>query len=545
MNAELNLSFNNSYLVELIDSITGDTKQSGVFHNLVTDNIGAYLVGAISNATEENATGRSRITVEVAVGSGTDTPQQSDTALKSKLWSADANLQNFAWVDDYTAKVEAVVTFPATASYVGSISEVGVYGGQYYKSAYTTTIDSRMLVTKSLLTDSEGQPISFNKTDLDILKITVTIQLSLSSATQDFKLLKKNSFIRLLLTGAWSSNNLFAETYGRLNLCRFHNTVETYNGQSVVTLDQPVEATVKGYRSGRSGRLTYPAARLSATAVTSERYYKAIAIPGLGYWKLPNEDIFPTYEIKNISVGTGDGTTTQFLSPLCYFKKDSDKVYKNGVQLTRGVDYTLNSQGNSKCLQEINEFALPNKVTTAATSVTTLKWAPLFVPSTVNYSPSGTQWFSSANPLYLEYDEPVTLNCFVSSGGWRYINGTNGYGNLPAGSVFYLDSSDDGVTYTEVAQASISEQNGGFDVEFTNTTAKYWRIRTSYSGTIAMVIPSSGDNNYIALNYKDPYITFAEAPADGDIITMDVGMDIIMKNSNFVVDVGAVLNFTW
>lgn len=552
MNAELNLNFNNNYRIELIDSTTGAIKQSGDFHNLITDNIGAFLVGAFSSNTEVDATGRSLIPVNIEVGSGTVAPSQTDTSLSAPLWSADATLQNFVWVDDYTARVEATVSFPATSEYVGTVTEVGVHGGTYYKTSYSGGFSSRLLVTRSLLTDSEGQSISFIKSDLDILKVTVTIEMSLSSSAGDFILHKRNRFVRMLLNGTYSTNSTFADTFGKINLCRFHTTVEDYYGQAPsgetygVSLDYNVAATARSFRDGRSGRVSYPVSRVGADAVTDERYYKAISIPGIGYWKLPNENIFPTYDIKNISVGTGDGVTTQFLNPLCYFKKDTDKVYKNGVQLTRGVDYTLNNQGNSKCLQEINEFALPSKVTSAATSVTTLNsWVPLFIPSTLGYMPNGTRWFSNTNPLYLEYDDEVTLNCFVSSGNWKRINGTNGYDNLPAGSIFYLDASYDGVTYHEVTQASISLVNGGFDVKFENTTAKYWRVRTSYSGTIAMAAPNIGDNHYIALNYRDPYITFAEAPADGDIITMDVGMDIIMKNSNFVVDVGAVLNFTW
>lgn len=554
MNAGLNLSFNNKYHIELIDSTTGVIKQSGDFHNLTTDNIGQLIVGvAYESQSGKEAQGRSRIPVKIAVGNGTDAPKASDTSLTSQLWIDNATLQNFTWVDDYTASIGATVTFPANASYVGSVSEVGIYGGFWWKASYSSNWDTTLLATKSLLTDSEGQPVSFTKTDLDILKVTVTFEMSLRSTNEDFILFKRNKLLYNMLKGTYGNNNTFDVTYGKMNLCRFHNTVEGYYGElpdgtlQTVSLDQVISSVPIGTYSGRSGRVSYPVTRLGADEVTSERYFKAIAIPGVGYWKLPNENVFPTYEIKNISVGIGDGVTTQFPNPLCYFKKDSDKVYKNGVQLTRDVDYRLNSQGNSKCLQEINEFALPSKVTSAATSVTTLNsWVPLFVPNTVAYMPTGTRWFSNTNPLYLEYNEPVTLNCFVSSGDWKKINGTNGYDNLPVGTIFYLDASEDGITYNEVTQATIAASNGGFDVKFADTTAKYWRVRISYSGTIAMASKNVGpDNNYIALNYRDPYITFTEAPADGDVITMDVGMDVIMKNSNFVIDIGVVLNFTW
>ena len=82
-------------------------------------------------------------------------------------------------------------------------------------------------------------------------------------------------------------------------------------------------------------------------------------------------------------------------------------------------------------------------------------------------------------------------------------------------------------------------------IDFEDKTAKYWRLRTSYNQVDwAVAITNNATDAHIVLNRKQPNIVFTVAPAKDDIITMDVDMDIIMKNSNFVIDLYFRLDFS-
>lgn len=547
MHTPVKMLFNNTYHVELIDSSTGKVKQQGDFHNLTTDLIGSVFIGAALSSTDSAADGDRGLLFQIRVGSGTTAPSTSDTSLESELWSAEVTLQDGEWINDYTRRRTASVTFPATSAYVGNVTEVCIYSSN---ASSTYSSNAHLMVTRSLLTDSEGQQISFNKTDTDILTVTVTMELSLTSAENAFEIFKQPYFVSHKLGKGSSYNNTFNTVYGPMNLCRFYYTLDNfYKSNASINVDLAVSSTTVlsggNGATSRSGYIKYPSVRVGTSTITSERYYKGIAIPSIGFWKLPNEDVFPAYTISDISIGVGDGTTTDFINPLCYFKKNTDKVYKNGVQLVRGTDYTINNVGNAKCLPEVAELTTPSTVHSNATSTTTLSdWVPLFIPTTANAPGPGTKFLSNASPLYIEYEEDTTFNCLACVGKWYAPSGTNGYNNVSSSTIVYLDYSVDGTVYEEVGQANIADS---FNIDFETKTAKYWRLRTSSTSTIGMRFTTSGTttDSYMMLNFKDPYIKFAEPPASGDVLTMDVDMDIIMKNENFVIDVGAQLDITW
>lgn len=537
------MKFNNEYCVELIDSSTGVVKQSGVFHNLVLNTIHTYLASSSNtdasfSAEQADRAGYSQIMLRLAVGSSGTEPDVTQTGPGSVLWTANNTNPSVQWLDDHTVKATATYSFPATSAYVGTVREVCI--GGYYKGSTIYHEGYGPYCTRALLTDSEGQPISFAKTDTDILKVTVSIEISMSSGSGNFRLFRRPAALEHLFTADPSYG--LDGTYGNLNLLRF--AYDLMSPIAVANTDQSVASygASSVYSASKLGEsyIRYATKRLGTGTVTSETYYRAIAIPNLGYWQLPNEDMFPAYPIQGISVGTGDGTKTVFNNPLCYFKAGTDKVYKNGVQLTRGVDYSINNKGNSKCLPELAE--MPAKVYTDFTSSITSAISPIFIPSSViidNASPYA-RTFKASSPLYIEYENAITLNCLKSSKKLVYYS-TDGSSNSPLTSgTLYVDASDDGTTYYQVASVTLSSDAPV--VDFADTTAKYWRIRVDTTRTNEIGLGASAGNT-ILLNRKDPYIVFAEAPADGDVITMDVDMDLIMKNSNFVVDVSCQVNF--
>lgn len=563
MKANVGINFSANYCMKLIDASSGNVKQQADFHNIPVVGFRSCLASIYSTSASGAADVNSaynQLLNTLRLGSGSSEPSQSDTALSNQLWSVLNSGITFKWVDDYTGRATASYTIPATTAYVGTVREVGLAcraAGRNNYGSYNT--DNALLCTRALITDSEGQAIEFEKTDLDILVVTVVVDMSIRSSSSAFEVFKRSMFIKNVLTGEYTSYFGFGSEYGYPNLCRFHTDVEQYHTKASV--GGVIETSVGSYSTLRRGWsdtvnafVQYPVTRLLATVITSERYYKAIAIPGVGYWRLPNEEVMPTYTISGLAIGTGDGVKTQFTNPLSYFKEGTDVVYKNGVALTRDVDYTIHHAGNINCLPEVNEkVAGVPKITSSAYTNTTLSLRPLFLPTSFYGTPTQLKTyfgsdnvdycFSNTYPLLLEYPEAVTMNCMKCTGSLRNMNGTNGYNNIPSGTTFYIDYSDDGVDYVELGSASLTEANGPFTIDFADTTAKYWRLRTSYSGVVC--IYSSSPEHYMTLSRKQPYITFAEAPAEGDVITMDVGMDVIMKNSNFVVDIGATLIFSF
>lgn len=564
MKANVDINFSANYCMKLIDASSGNVKQQADFHNIPVVGFRSCLASIYSTSASGVDGGPfaayNQLLNTLRLGSGSTEPSQSDTALSGQLWSILNSGITFEWIDDYTGRATSSYTVPATTAYVGTVREVGLACKSHGRSAgSTSTSNNSVLCTRALITDSEGQPIEFEKTDLDILVVTVVVDMSIRSSSSTFEIFKHNMLVQNVLTGEYTYNSGFGSEYGYPNLCRFYADVEHYHSKA--SIGSSIEKSIGSYSTLRRGWnettnafVQYPVARLLATDITAERYYKAIAIPGVGYWKLPNEEVMPTYSISGIAIGTGDGVKTQFTNPLSYFKEGTDVVYKNGVALTRGVDYTIHHAGNINCLPEVNEkLAGVPKITSAAYTSTTLTIRPLFLPTTFSGSPTQLRTyfgsenvdycFSNASPLFLEYAEAVTMNCMKCTGSIRNMSGTNSTNNIPSGTTFYIDASDDGVDYVELGSTSLTEANGPFTIDFADTTAKYWRLRTSYNGVVC--IYSSSSEHYMTLSRKQPYITFAEAPAEGDVITMDVGMDVIMKNSNFVVDIGATLIFSF
>jgi len=568
MQAQLKSTFNNSYEISLIDSKTYEVKQEGVFHNIATTDMLSSIIGVQLSQENQANTGKTRILSTLAVGSGTTPPDITETRLVNELWATTASSRSFEWVNDYTCRSIATFVFPATTAYVGTVTEVGVYCRNYYTMRWTSddtvrTSDRSLMCTRALLTDSEGQQISFEKTDLDILKITVTIELSLHNNSVGFTLFKRPFILLNTLMGFRPHcNDDFSDrddfrSYGGLRLFRFYRDLDAVQLYDSTGADywSNVDTGISGivpwatHPTAHIGNVNYPVGRLLATQITSDRYYKAVGIPGIGYWKLPNESLLPSYKISMIPIGMGDGSTVTFTNPMNYFKKDSETIYKNGEPLVRGVDYLINHNGNKDCLPELADMDNIPKVTSQARDVS-LMVRPYIIPTACApmhsdrlkefFGEDIAYSFSEASPLYIEYDTPVTRNCVKCSGGLRHISTGGGYSNIPVGTNFYVDYSLDGENYVELGSASLVTANGPFDIHFDNITAKFWRIRTSYKDVVCIY----ENGHYLTLNYKEPYITFTTPPAEGAALTMDVEMDIIFKNSNFVVDIGANLEFS-
>lgn len=562
MKGDIKAKVTGLYHVTLTDSITGEIKYKNTFHNILINQ------GMLSMTNAAIYQGRASVANGLVVGTGTSTPDFSNTGLANAIWSTQALTTTREFSNNgYTQKSTKAFRFPATSSYVNSaISEAGLYAATWWDYNTGGGKETRMYLTRCLFTDSEGQPITINKTSLDILDIVVELEITMiSSDPTEFKIYPYNNMLKTLTVGLLDQTQF--TNCGLISLFKFD---EDFNGiypETTSNLSYGNYCVGNGAYSVSINNTTkkmtiaQSTVRVLNTVLTSEIYYKGLGMGKYGMFML-NSNNFTPYTITGIEVGTGDGTETQFYNPLSYFKQGTEVIYIDGVAVDP-ADYTINNISNVNKKFEICDMIKP---TTALSDIKsndsifgncTLEFASMFKPTTVarkkiSQFDTTQECFgiNSENPAILDFGTAKTFN-FVKGFNIRLLrkridNGT--YDVTTTGATIYIDSSDDGTTWTNVDSVAVSNTQISKDFA-SSVTARYWRFRTDQTDEdttyyYAVIIRSNDYVNDcgIALGNYDPFITFATAPADGAAVTMDVDMDIMMKNGNFAIDLAPIIS---
>lgn len=535
-------------------------------HNILTN---AFWTGGSNNSYR--ATGIQ--SCDIVLGKGSGTPKTSDTALFQPLWQkakdstsssyhARTSESNEEWI-----QLTNKYTFPANTTYVDTITECGLYD-QY-----------RLLSTHALLLDAEGNPISIEKTDLDVLIIEVTIRLYFTE-NESIKMIRADhtpfwTHLFSAESGAylhntnnlevlWSirdsldGNEMYLNNFSRGSASDWNSYLSTAicNGKQKTPITTPRE-------------LTFNAARLGTDwPVTGQHFIRGLRIMRSFIIPFPNTDIFPAYNITGMDVGIGDGETTEFICPMNYFVKDTDKIYIDGILQTRGVDYIVESDNNNQMLPELmacNDAIITGGYYEIDSSRNNNLYAPVFraVLNATKLTGFNSYGFYSAGnkatyatmfdkdrPLFIDMQKEVKVNTFQI--------GSNYYYNTSNGGVKYtLSYSDDGVDYVELATI-IKTTNSVAKVAFDTITKRYFKVAIEYvsntsnvsSGAYSNTIESGStysaavDKNYLCLlGYVGHGIQFTNPPAEGAVITMDATTDLPMKNENFVFDTTLKLSY--
>lgn len=150
------------YTLTLRNTLTGQ-KRSIKTHNTLTT-YGIYdLVGHLPYF----ANGYTCSVSTVYFGTGSGTPAVSDTAMFTPAFSAgtgDANVKrsfgDMEVISENERKFNVTFVIPPSDSYSANITELGLAGGGH-------------LYTHAMIMDSEGNPISINKTNIDELTVSV------------------------------------------------------------------------------------------------------------------------------------------------------------------------------------------------------------------------------------------------------------------------------------------------------------------------------------------------------------------------------------
>lgn len=264
--ANLGIKIHNRFDFDIKDARTGETIQKAQAENIVLDRMYDRLLafGSYFN--------------QIVFGSGTGTLDPSRTTLFSRIGNKAASTESL--VRSYPTSVWTRKVTLGVDEYNGqTIREVGI-------SETTTNIN-----THALITDSEGNPLEVEKTDLKIIDIYATVFVEVYSV--DSGCFFNGNGLRDYLTGGSAPSN----TLSLFDLSE--------DDQTVITATKTTNTSEKSVTlSGRFGVDDF------------NRDVKAIDAPGLGLrWNIPRTGVYTGTAKTNVELGTGDGTNDTFQLP--------------------------------------------------------------------------------------------------------------------------------------------------------------------------------------------------------------------------------------
>ena len=262
---------------------------------------------------------------------------------------------------------------------------------------------------------------------------------------------------------------------------------------------------------------------------------------------LPNADVFPVTTLEGLALGTGDGSTVDFAPEVPAWLENTEIVYKNGSPLTRGADYFVDNLGN---IGKYWSVMLGNFVAEIDAKVVAGVQANIWGTDECCASENADGDMNSPavytdSPIILKYGTDYAFSDKVN----YFVLGTwTASASIPAGAnlVFYY-SRDNGSTWTEFGR--ISHNSAG--TAFTDTTEH--TIATPITGIthVKIALENTDTTAYVRMSerngrfgYVGSYaIRFASAPADGDVLTIDINIDRPWKSTDNVIQWNPILSF--
>lgn len=467
-------SIHNRFDVEVVDATTGQIKQKAVGHNTICNQLYSRML--VSSGTGEGYFN------SIHYGSGTGTPSSSDTSLFSFVGSVDVSNV----IDGYSAGEGTGVAYLRRK---GQISESTAVGKTLTEVGIGYSVDKGSLCTHAILKDMNGNPVSIEKTDRDIINIYATVFVHYNPegyGSGKIKIVPRfdtsGSFL-MTLAGHWVSQKavptacLFASGWGAYTSGHASCSITTdwnYTDR-IMTLTMSRLAAGSGNVGG------------FCTLCLNTGGSSSILVETGGNW-------YPYSEVIGEAVGTGDGETVNFALdfPFAY----DAKIYVNGEEYS-GV--TVRSIPNKTALAQLHWIH----------SVST---PDLHIPPTV---PSITASPSNVSGTGIFYNPSFEIGL----GSITYARATI-YTSNDLQNWVELGTNTTGSTKT----INISEEH---------RHNKYWRVGGNYGGPY-LVVNYPGEFSSLAVCFDTP-------PADGAVITADYKTPHIAKDSNHVFDFSLVI----
>ena len=533
------IGMKNTYTIyKMVD---GERRELAQFSNLITDSLKKAL------ATYPDVKFHS-----VWFGDGNKVPAESDTALSHPCWTFDLNHGNIIALepatisDDDTWNVFFTARIDASAAFVGTVTELGIYytfGGSSYI----------YLGTHALIKDAEGNPMTITKEDTEELLVDVHVQYQLGGGT-DFEWLP---WYRYVMRDTYSSliwPHIPSLGYIRIVMMKAYPDLMS-NGDVIGSR----QAVTQKYDATKHV-LTISQGRFLADNSPTQEYVNAVGIvpayanssydnyqssTPIGIFRFPNPEIFPNTTLSEMQVGVGDGETKEFIPPLNLWVKNTERIYIDGELKVRDVDYTCDHRNNLSNLSTLhaslfcelkNEIIRPDTVENGRMGYHPLKGGFNGIPG------NGNLYVLWDNDHPLEWELKPDPQIGIEADYFQMESVRNTAGQAWKNAVFTLSYSVDGEEWIEAGtykDTTGSNTYESYRFDFPETvSAKHWRLSIDVSGCVEKVKTSrfyAGAVSYLGRNGSP--ICFDEAPVAGAIITMDADIDRPMKNNNFILDV--------
>ena len=468
-------------------------------------------------------------------------------------------------------------TFPPTTSYVGDLTEIGL-----------GPTSCNVLLSHALLVDAEDNPIVVQKTSTNILVVTVDAFFTAILPTQPFNFLYDPPEASSMAGAYYDTKAFYPSTPSILPIVGG----KTFYFSPAYAPDKASEKVAKNCTAGKLEITSWRTPELSSRVAASFPYSMctlncrsdaadnnfgfahSIVFPGFGTIPLPNESIIPAYNYNGISIGTGDGTTTNWLpavnevvsakvyvngaltdasfqnfdprkSPLWNKCIKVEYLNINGVFATRDIPSTsIYTSGNTN---QVACIAIPMSNMVAAQYVNGRPTEQGYAPSLYSHGTSAQKFSLGTNIVY--YDAAgITLDHF-RCGKMCAWTGVSPYYTYSA-QTYILQYSDDGNMWVD----AIRSTEGYKTYYFEAITAKYWRITggtaAGHQSAIAYghaIIPAQEAYKRVGYDQKAIVagnsaefdfgkcgVNFTTAPADGTTITMDAVLNLPYKDNNTV-----------
>jgi len=446
-------------------------------------------------------------------GSGTAEPQAADTKLTAhvgyKSTSEASAVRDFSKFRSHgVVSVKKSIRLEPAENVGANISEVGISNDNSTTSG---------LLTKAILKDANGNPLSITKGASDTVDIfaTVFINLGMSHQGGSIKWLTPKvdigsslgkSLLGELLCKAQATSTVYA-TYG---LCRPQPQISgQYSMGDSNDISGPHTCTVAYNSTTRTMAITVPNIG-TASGNRGDGYRGLVVGSDIGI-DLPNSG-FAMPEIVKEVIGTGDGSLKDFSTLFGWIKNNGSlKMYVNDVEVTTGFTVDYNRSKGSTYFDK--ELIVVESNWLASDGVST-QWGP----------PSGTHMgVNYAAGVYTVFENPYYATFAIES---VRIGGATLY------------CSDDLTNWTQaVSRDSLSGAVLSIPSELRGN--RYWKVVASgYTGN------TTGCYNFVATGWAaSKLVHFASAPASGATISCTYQPDCIGKDSNHILS-NVLVNLT-
>lgn len=485
------------------------------------------------------------------IGDGNVEPSSSDTALTHQLWGITCSKAVSLIHDDFKgASITMTFVFPENSSYVGVMREICLKTGGSSGTSF--------LLTKSLLKDSEGNPYEINKTDLDQITVTYTVDISFSSFFFTNYFMKYNSENSSSFSALSSSPGKLAS----MGLSDSLRPIFVHDNRFFYQGNNKNPFYLDGVAANRETKLaTFNKKRIESSVDFNGHYLmSAYAAGGAGIIRFPNTDYFPQSSLENYSVGTGDGQTKEFVPPIPCWDEGTEEIYIDGVLQVRDVDYTCDHRHNCQKLAELMPMHHAVMISGYEGTGSPNHYSNIYTATRENignsdYHISLYSCFMNKSGqvkyLYLSSQKDDFQFVFMlpieeSALDWSVSDIFVRISSYVSSSdkPFSIEVSDDLETWETILDHQVANTSSrdlyynsmsdlvDFELE-EPVIKKYWRV------TIHKNLQGYG--MVLILDKKHKGIKFVNPPSKGALITMNAKTSLIYKDENHVIDmVGSI-----